>query len=205
MHECSNVYPVWCFLQDSLHSLSIAPILPPQLLMDCPVDLEWKGSVVGNLLFNQRRNCAAWMLSPWDYHTCQLVLLKGVIPFFEFLKHKEGVTPFFENSDVLLITKIHIFVELIARKSFQHLILMLQYTHLVLLYLFKCPNPSIFHKKSWNSCDRSGIWHVMANTPIFDFPMLASMDYALFCIEKYPLITGITAQAQTVTVINATH
>ena len=42
--------------------------------------------------------------------------LIGVIPFPEFLKYKKGVTPFIENfDDVLLITKVHIFVELIAK------------------------------------------------------------------------------------------
>ena len=77
--------------------------------------------------------------------------------------------------DVLLITIVHIFVELIVRKPFQHFILMLYYTHLALLYLFKCPNSFIFHKKSWNSCDCSGIWCAITySTPVSDFSMLVA-------------------------------
>ena len=64
-------------------------------------------------------------------------------------KKKKKVTFFFcENSDdVHLITKVHIFVELIARKvlpAFHFNVLVYSCSP---LYLFNCPNPSIFHQK----------------------------------------------------------
>ena len=141
-----------------------------------------------NLQILSTEYCIVWKSCRWIKNSCfwhraylwwktfaylPTTPLKGVSPFSEFLRYKKT---FFENSDdVHLITKVHIFVELIARKSFQHLTLMFYYTHVALLYLFNCLNPSIFHKKILKLLlyGRSGIWRAMAYTPISGFPMLA--------------------------------
>ena len=130
------------------------------------------------------------------WHTCQLLLFKRSYSFFFFFfffwvfkdqkKKKKSLLFFFENSDdVLLITRVHIFVELLlARKTTAFHFDALIYSCSPLVSFSMPKSICISLKKSQNSCNRSGIWHAMVYTPISDFPMLAGM---LWNVRKWSI------------------
>ena len=109
LHSINTVYAEWKFQFLTYNS------------MQWKEDLVYKKCTFHSLfMLTEPVHSVCWESIPANYS-----FKKGVTPFSELLKYKKGVTPFDENSDDLVITKVNIFVELIARKSFQHFILML--------------------------------------------------------------------------------